>query len=98
MTLQTVLAGFFPPQGRADWSPALDWQPVPYEISDPLLRMYNVKCPQYTASYQAISDDNSAEARDWLNRDRPLVSYIAQKSGLNASLSDLGDVADNIGN
>ncbi|OQV19485.1 putative Testicular acid phosphatase-like protein [Hypsibius exemplaris] len=98
MTLQTCMAGLFPPQGRQEWSNSLHWQAVPYEISDPLLRMYNVKCPQYTTAYQAISDDNSVEAREWLNKDRSLVQYIAQKSGLNASLSDLGDVADNVGN
>lgn len=60
--------------------------------------MYNVKCPHYTTSYQAISDDNSRAAYEWLTRDRALVQYIAQNSGLNASLSDVADVADNIMN
>jgi len=93
-TLQSVMLGFYPPV----WGKNLLWQPVPYEISDPLLRMYNVKCPQYTSSYQAISDDNGKGADTWLKKDPELVKYISQKSGLNASLSDLGDVADNIGN
>jgi len=60
--------------------------------------MYNVKCPQYTTAYQAISDDVCQACRDWLKRDPELVKYIAQNSGLNASLSDLGDVADNVMN
>lgn len=97
-TLQTCMAGLFPPTGRAVWNPALLWTPIPYEINDPLLRMYNVKCPHYTEAYQGISDDNDKAAYEWLNRDKKLVDYIAKNSGLNASLSDLGDVADNIGN
>ena len=99
MTLQTALAGAFPPNtGRTRWNARVSWQPIPYEINDPLLRMYNVKCPQYTTAYQSISDDNSEAARAWLNRDKTLAKYIAEKSGFNASLSDLADVADNLGN
>lgn len=99
MTLQTALAGVFPPAtGRSKWNARVSWQPIPYEINDPLLRMYNVKCPQYTTAYQGISDDNAPDARAWLNRDPKLAKYIAEKSGFNTSLSDLGDVADNIGN
>ncbi|OQV18395.1 putative Testicular acid phosphatase-like protein [Hypsibius exemplaris] len=99
MTLQSAMAGLYRPnKGRANWNAALSWQPIPYEISDPLLRMYNVKCPHYTTSYQGISDDNVDAATKWLNKDKELTKYIAQQSGLNASLSDLADVADNIGN
>jgi len=61
--------------------------------------MYNVKdCKGYTEAYQAISDDNAPACRDWLDRDHDLIRYISQNSGLNASLSDLADVSDNIGN
>jgi len=95
-TLQSVMSGFFPPKGRSIWSTSLNWQPIPYEINDPLLRMYNVKCPQYTSAYQAISDDNCGACTEMLTKDRELVNYIATNSGFNASLSDLGDVADNI--
>jgi prostatic aicd phosphatase len=97
-TLQSVMSGFYTPQGRSIWSSTLKWQPVPYEISDPLLRMYNVKCPHYTTSYQPISDDTSRAAYEWLTKDKELVRYIARNSGLNASLSDIADVADNIMN
>ncbi|OQV19486.1 putative Testicular acid phosphatase-like protein [Hypsibius exemplaris] len=98
MTMQTFMAGFFPPKGRALWNYNLNWQPIPYQINDPLLRMYNVNpCPAYKAAYQPISDDNAPAAREWLNRDPDLVKYIAANTGFNASLSDLGDAADNIG-
>jgi len=93
------MAGFYPPvTSRSRWSPTLNWIPVPYEINDPLLRMYNVKCPGYTSAYQGISDDNADAATQWLNKDKNLIKYIAKNSGLNASLSDLADVSDNIGN
>ncbi|OQV19487.1 putative Testicular acid phosphatase-like protein [Hypsibius exemplaris] len=98
-TMQACMAGFYPTKGRNAQGYSLSWQPIPYGINDPLLRMYNVDpCPGYKSAYQAISDDNSAAAREWLNREPALTKYIAEKSGLNASLSDLGDVADNIGN
>jgi hypothetical protein len=62
--------------------------------------MYNVDpCPGYKSAYQAISDDSGKGADTWLKNENPeLIKYIAEKSGLNASLSDLADVADNIGN
>lgn len=89
------MLGFYPPV----WNRSLLWQPIPYEISDPLLRMYNVpKCQEYTDSYKAISEDTGKGADTWLKKNPELVNYIAEKSGLNASLSDLADVADNIGN
>jgi len=97
-TLQSCMAGFFPPKGRAVWNPALIWTPIPYEISDPLLRMYNVKCPHYTEAYQGISDDTDKAANAWLKNDMALVDYIAKNAGFNQSLSDMGDAADNIGN
>uniref|UniRef100_A0A915KKP9 Uncharacterized protein n=1 Tax=Romanomermis culicivorax TaxID=13658 RepID=A0A915KKP9_ROMCU len=61
-----------------------------------LLRMYNVKCPTYTEAYQPISDDNLPQSRDWLKNEDQLVKYIMSNTGLNGSLSDLADVADNI--
>jgi len=61
--------------------------------------MYNVNpCQGYKDAYQSISDDNQKDASDWLKRDPELVAYLAKSSGLNGSLSDLADVADNIGN
>jgi len=95
-TLQSVMAGFFEPKGRSMWNDNLAWQPVPYEINDPLLRMYNVKCPHYDEVYNGIRDDNIPAAADWLRREKNLTDYIAKHSGLNASLSDLADVADNL--
>jgi hypothetical protein len=96
MTLQSMLAGLFPPQGHAYWKNDLAWQPSAYEINDPLLRMYNVKCPSYTAAYQPISDDNIPESRNWLKEEQEVVQYIAKNTGFNGSLSDLADAADNV--
>jgi hypothetical protein len=96
MTLQSVMAGAFPPVGRAVWNPDLLWQPFPYNIDDPLLRMYNVKCPTYTKVYQPISDDNIPQSKEWLSRDQDVIKYIVENTGLNGSLSDMADVADNV--
>uniref|UniRef100_A0A915IU53 Uncharacterized protein n=1 Tax=Romanomermis culicivorax TaxID=13658 RepID=A0A915IU53_ROMCU len=69
--------------------------PTEFQPSE-LLRMYNVKCPAYTEAYQPISDDNLPQSRDWLKNEDQLVKYIMSNTGLNGSLSDLADVADNI--
>lgn len=58
--------------------------------------MYNVKCPTYTKVYQPISDDNIPESKEWLTREQNIIKYIVANTGLNGSLSDLADVADNI--
>jgi hypothetical protein len=96
MTLFSMLAGLFPPVGHAVWNQNLAWQPSATEINDPLLRMYNVKCPSYTSAYQPISDDNLPRSKDWLNSKKDLIQYISKNTGFNGSLSDLADAADNV--
>lgn len=36
------MAGFYPPDTFAEWNHALEWSPVPYNIDDPMLRIYSV--------------------------------------------------------
>ena len=100
MTLQTVLAGAFPPTtARSRWNSHVNWQAIPYESSVPLLRMTDIKCPgQYVTTPDGrLLDDSSPTALAWLGRDKPLTQYAAQQTGLNASkLNDLADLADNI--
>lgn len=98
VTMQVALAGLFPPKGRAVWNPALLWTPIPVESSDPLLRMALVKCPRYAEVYQPIANGIDGDAHAWLAKDPELVDYIANNTGFNATLSDMADAADNIGN
>lgn len=58
--------------------------------------MYNVKCPTYTKVYQPISDDTIPQSKEWLSKDQEVIKYIVDNTGLNGSLSDMADVADNV--
>uniref|UniRef100_A0A1I7Y3B6 Peptidase S1 domain-containing protein n=1 Tax=Steinernema glaseri TaxID=37863 RepID=A0A1I7Y3B6_9BILA len=97
MTLQSALAGFYPPQSFATWNAALDWTPVPYTIDDPLLRMYAVEnCPTSDKAWAPISDDNLPDLRQLIDDKKPILDYIANHTGWNASISNAADLADNI--
>lgn len=64
-----------------------------------LLRMYAVsECTTSNEGWQPITDDNLPNLSEWIQRQKPLLDYIAQKTGWNASLSDAADVADNLMN
>ena len=97
MTLQCALAGIFPPKGFAEWNSVLGWTPVPYQIDDPMLRMYAVApCPTSDAAWQPITDDNLADLSALTKEKKELLDYIAKNTGWNASISNAADLADNI--
>jgi hypothetical protein len=97
MTLQSALAGVFPPQDFADWNTKLDWTPVPYQIDDAMLRMYAVApCPNSDAAWQPITDDNLPELLNLTRAHKPFIDYVANHTGWNASISSTADVADNL--
>jgi prostatic aicd phosphatase len=97
MTLQCALAGIFPPKGFAEWNPAIGWTPVPYQIDDPMLRMYAVApCPTSDAAWQPITDDNLADLSAFTKEKKELLDYISKNTGWNASISNAADLADNV--
>uniref|UniRef100_A0A914UNP5 Acid phosphatase n=1 Tax=Plectus sambesii TaxID=2011161 RepID=A0A914UNP5_9BILA len=97
MTLQAALAGIFPPQDFAEWNQKLDWTPVPYQIDDPMLRMYAVSpCPNSDAAWQPISDDNLPELVRLTREKKAFMDHVASHTGWNASISNMADVADNL--
>lgn len=97
MTLQSALAGIFPPKGFSDWNPLLMWTPVPYQIDDAMLRMYAVSpCPTSDAAWQPITDDNLPDLKALTQKKKVLLDYIAKNTGWNASISNAADLADNL--
>lgn len=99
MTLQSALAGIYPPKERSEWSKTVEWQPIPYTIDNQLLRMYAVdECKEQADAWKPISDDNLPNLVDWIERDRDLLQYIKEQTKWNSSLSDAADVADNLMN
>ncbi len=97
MTLQCALAGIFPPKDFSKWNSFLDWTPVPYQIDDPMLRMYAVSpCPTSDAAWQPITDDNLADLTALTKEKKELLDYMAKNTGWNASISNMADLADNV--
>jgi hypothetical protein len=98
MTLQTTLAGAFPPvaDSYAEWGP-LNWQPMSYTVNNQMLRMYAVDdCPAQIVAWQRISDDNLPALAKELVEKKDIADYVSQQTGWNGSLSNLADVADNL--
>jgi len=97
MTLQCALAGIFPPKDFSKWNSFLAWTPVPYQIDDPMLRMYAVSpCPTSDAAWQPITDDNLADLTALTKEKKELLDYMAKNTGWNASISNMADLADNV--
>uniref|UniRef100_A0A914VCX2 Uncharacterized protein n=1 Tax=Plectus sambesii TaxID=2011161 RepID=A0A914VCX2_9BILA len=97
MTLQSALAGIFPPKDFSEWNSLLGWTPVPYQIDDPMLRMYAVSpCPKSDAAWQPITDDTLPDLTALTREKKAVLDYIAKNTGWNASISHAADLADNL--
>ncbi|GMT14396.1 hypothetical protein PFISCL1PPCAC_5693 [Pristionchus fissidentatus] len=99
MTLQSAVAGIYVPNDWADWNKKrLDnWSPVPYTIDDPLLRMYSVKgCVESDQAWDPISKDTLPDLKELVERSKPLLNYMKEKDGRDATISNAADIADNI--
>ncbi|GMR33671.1 hypothetical protein PMAYCL1PPCAC_03866 [Pristionchus mayeri] len=99
MTLQSAVAGVFDPSDWADWNKEkLDhWSPVPYTIDDPMLRMYSVKgCVNSDSAWEPISKDTLPELKKLVKKSKPLLNYMKEKDGRDATISNAADIADNI--
>jgi len=76
---------------------ALDWTPVPYTIDDPMLRMYAVSpCPNSDAAWRPISQDTLPALANLTQESRPLLEYMAQKTGWKPTISNAADLADSL--
>uniref|UniRef100_A0A183V3I1 Histidine acid phosphatase n=1 Tax=Toxocara canis TaxID=6265 RepID=A0A183V3I1_TOXCA len=97
MTLQALLAGFYPPDTFAEWNPALDWTPVPYIVDDPMLRMYAVSnCPKSDEAWAPIINDMLPKLMKLSDENQLLLNYISNNTGWKASISSASDLADNL--
>uniref|UniRef100_A0AC34QIF7 Acid phosphatase n=1 Tax=Panagrolaimus sp. JU765 TaxID=591449 RepID=A0AC34QIF7_9BILA len=96
MTLQAVLAGLFPPRSFAVWNLALDWSPVPYQIDDPMLRMFNVTCPESDSVWKPIDDETLDAIVTDKNENKQLLEYISAHTGWSPTLKSAANLADNI--
>ncbi|KAM3728422.1 Testicular acid phosphatase [Dirofilaria immitis] len=97
MTLQVVMAGFYPPDTFAEWNHALEWSPVPYTIDDVMLRMHSaLNCSTTERAWKPIIHDNLPQLVDMIIANAPLLDYIAKNTGWNRSIESASNLADNI--
>ncbi|KAK6112539.1 Histidine phosphatase (branch 2) family protein [Brugia pahangi] len=97
MTLQVVMAGFYPPDTFAEWNHALEWSPVPYTIDDSMLQMHSIpNCNTTQRAWEPIIYDNLPELVHMTVANAKLLDYIAKHTGWNRSIESASDLADNI--
>lgn len=81
-SVESHLAGLYPPKGRHVWNPNLDWQPIPIhtrlEMEDNVLTL-DPPCPEYTKEYERIL--HSPEVQDYLKKRQPLFEYLTNYTG-----------------
>ncbi|OZC10157.1 histidine acid phosphatase [Onchocerca flexuosa] len=97
MTLQVVMAGFYPPDTFAEWNHALEWSPVPYTINDLMLETHStLNCSATQRAWEPIIHDNLPELMDLTTTNAQLFDYIAKHTGWNRSIESASNLADNI--
>ncbi|XP_054731873.1 venom acid phosphatase Acph-1-like isoform X2 [Anastrepha obliqua] len=85
MTLQTVLASFFPPKDTAmEWNPKYNWQPVPVfsqPLNDDTLLLVRTPCPRYFEALGEVLElpNVRAEIEPYLS----MFSELTALTGLN---------------
>ncbi|CAG9534345.1 unnamed protein product [Cercopithifilaria johnstoni] len=97
MTLQVVMAGFYPPDTFAEWNHALEWSPVPYTIDDSMLRTYSLpNCSIIEQAWEPIIHDNLPELVQITAENAQLLEHIATHTGWNKSIQSASNLAGNI--
>lgn len=74
MTMQTFLAGLYPP---ADWSKwdSLNWQPIPIGINDELLRAYNIDdCTAQKDAWKPVENAETPEGKKLYDNNKVMVN------------------------
>lgn len=83
MSLQLLLAGFFPPKGTPlEWNKNLNWLPIPYnyqELDQDTLLLVRTTCPRYHEELERVfSEDIAAE----LEESKEMLEKLSNITGL----------------
>lgn len=89
MSLQLLLAGFFPPQGTAlEWNKGLNWLPIPYnyeELDKDTLLLVRTTCPRYHEELERVFAEDLA---DEIKADTELYEELTKITGLSIKTPD----------
>lgn len=82
MSVESNLAGLFPPNGHQIWNNNIKWQPIPiHTIPEALDAVLAAKkpCNRYNQALQEYQ--HSPEFQALLKKYKPLFQYLEEKSG-----------------
>ncbi|CAG9762247.1 unnamed protein product [Ceutorhynchus assimilis] len=84
MSLQSMLAGLWPPKGDQIWKPWLNWQPIPYNhlLNDKELGSTGI-CENYIELVNEL--ENSDEIQKLLSKYKDVYEYVSEHAGTNVS-------------
>lgn len=82
MSVESNLAGFFPPHDEQLWNEEIAWQPIPVHTipeADDYVLAGKKRCPRYDYAYQKYTE--SPAYVKIMSKYRELFKYIEQNSG-----------------
>ncbi len=67
MSMQTFLAGLYPPVDWSKWNPNLNWQPIPIGLNDELLHTQNIDdCKEIQDAWKWVTSAKNPDAKKLL--------------------------------
>lgn len=89
MSLQLLLAGFFPPKETSlEWNKNLNWLPIPYNYEDldkDTLLLVRTTCPRYHEELERVFAEDIA---DELKENKGLFEELSKITGLSIKTPD----------
>jgi len=89
MSLQLLLAGFFPPAGTPlEWNKNLNWLPIPYnyeELDKDTLLLVRTACPRYHEELERVFSEDVANE---IKVDKQLYEELTKITGLTIKTPD----------
>lgn len=89
MSVQLVLAGFYPPKGTAlEWNKKLNWLPIPYnyeELDKDTLLLVRTTCPRYHEELDRVFSEDLAGV---MEENKPLFDELTEITGMPVKTPD----------
>lgn len=83
MSLQLLLAGFYPPKGTAlEWNKDLNWLPIPYDyeaLDKDTLLLVRTTCPRYHEELERVFAEDLA---DVMAENKQLFDNLTEITGM----------------
>lgn len=82
MSVESNLAGFFPPDGKQVWNKDIHWQPIPiHTIPEKLDNVLAAKKPCQRYEHAIKKYFNSGDYKELCEKFKSLFTYLEENSG-----------------